>query len=190
MPKYEIAIAVTDEQDLPSGHKRKKEGDIVSVRPYPRNCGRKVINQSLVVIVESNATFQEMLNLTAPLYTDGLLERPESEILQGIEVKPIAKHKYMIPLDIIKNGWLPDLDLSKVRDKGKIYQPFKSDVQLVQKFDGMNGHRILIRSEVDTQSAYAAKNVELVIDINEKVSFAFDKHLGSFKFAKAKEYGI
>lgn len=191
--KYEIAIAIVDEQDLASGHKRKKEGDIISVRPYPRNCGRNAIDAYLILIVESNDNLDTMLKLTVPWYDDGTEWPPSDDDYDWHCINPpekLGKHRFTIPLNVIKNGWMPDLDLNKVRDKNYIYQPFKSDVQLVQKFDGIGTHKTLETKDVDTYSAYADKNVELVIDMNEQVSFVYDKYKESYKYATVKEYGI
>ena len=48
MAKYELAIAVNDKLTHTVGKFTVDEGDIVSVKPYPRNPGRKIIDHYLV----------------------------------------------------------------------------------------------------------------------------------------------
>jgi len=52
--------------------------------------------------------------------------------------KKAAKYRFRIDLEDIKK-LLPELDLEKVRDKTKIYQPFKSRQQIVGAFRNDNG---------------------------------------------------
>lgn len=40
------------------------------------------------------------------------------------QTKPCGKRRFNIPLDILKDGWCPDMNLDNIRDKGKIHQPF------------------------------------------------------------------
>jgi hypothetical protein len=55
--KFEMAVAVVDEADLASGHKRKKQGDIVAIRPHPWNWGRKEVDEYLIVIADLPYTY-------------------------------------------------------------------------------------------------------------------------------------
>jgi len=117
--KYELAIAVADEQDLASGHKRKKKGDIIAIKPYPWNWGTEELKHYLIVIVDG-LTEKEVECLTIPYYKDG---QDVSPIATG-ETKPhipIAKRKYKVPLTAISK----DIDLDKVKDKNLAYQPLK-----------------------------------------------------------------
>ena len=50
--KWEFAIAVKDEADLASGHKRKKGGDCIAYKPYPWAWGKKETNEYLIVVVD------------------------------------------------------------------------------------------------------------------------------------------
>ncbi len=120
MPKYELLMACVDE---PEAH-RKKEGDIVAVRPYPFSWGKKEVDQYFVVIIEADEDLNIMRETyEIPLYEGGLDRHPSDDI--EIMPKILAKNRFQIPLDIIKDGWMPTLDLAKVRDKKKIYQPLK-----------------------------------------------------------------
>ena len=120
MPKYELLIACVDE---PEAH-RKKEGDIVAVRPYPWSWGAKEVDQYFLVIIETDEDLNTMRGIyEMPFYEGGLDCEPPDDI--NVNPKKLAKNRFQIPLDIIKNGWMPSLDLVKVRDKKKIYQPLK-----------------------------------------------------------------
>jgi len=121
MPKWEFAIAVRDEDDLSSGHKRKKEGDIIAVKPYPWQWGKKEVANHLIVIVD-NLTEEEAHTLCQQYYEGGRLAQ---DIQPGENVKIIGKRRYNIPLETIKKGWEPSLDESSVRDITKVYQPLK-----------------------------------------------------------------
>ena len=116
MAKYELLIACVDE---PEAH-RKKEGDIVAVRPYPFNWGTKEVDQYFIVIIEAD----EDLSIMRATYERPLLEGGVIDDLNG-SVPQLAKNQFSIPLNIIKKGWMPNLDLTQVRDKRKVYQPLK-----------------------------------------------------------------
>ena len=115
--KWEVAIAVCDEPES----WRKKEGDIIDFKPAPWVWSRKEIDQYLIVIVD-NMTRNEMAQLCVPLYENG---ETDEEIIMDKRLKCLAKRRYKLPLNVIKNGWIPELDTQKVRDKSLIYQPLK-----------------------------------------------------------------
>ncbi len=118
MAKYELLIACVDE---PEAH-RKKEGDIVAVRSYPWVWGKKEVDQYFIVIIEADEDIQTMRAIyEMPLYEGGLDRHP----FDAVEVKILAKNRFQTPLNIIKNGWMPSLDLIQIRDKTKVYQPLK-----------------------------------------------------------------
>lgn len=117
MAKWEFAVAVRDEVEP----HRKKEGDLIAVKPYPWQWGRKEINAYLIVVLDG-LTKDEAHRLCAPLYEDGSLEQPDPEIS---DPKIMAKRRFKIPLETIKNGWLPSLDLERVRNIKDVYQPLK-----------------------------------------------------------------
>jgi len=165
--KWELAIACRDEEDLASGHKRKKEGDIIDFKPHPWNWGKKEVKGFLVVIVDG-LTLAEVNAMKTP-YIDGGLRRDDVETqeveyneavkgtaLAGVKFQrpeTLAKRRFNIDLQTIKNGWCPDLDKDKVRDKDLEYQPLKKEV---------------------------------VIDFTEKVAICFDKYIGACKYAEKK----
>ncbi len=121
MSLYEFAIACTDE---PEAH-RKKEGDIIAVRPYPYpDWGKKAEKEHLIIILDG-LTKEEALKLTMPQYNirlDWYLSPDEEQILKPIK---ITKCRFNLPFDIIQDGWLRDLDFNKVRAKTVKYQPLK-----------------------------------------------------------------
>lgn len=179
MPKYELMLACVDE---PEAH-RKKEGDIVAVRPYPCNWGRKEIEQYLIVIIEVEEDIQTMrATYEIFLYEGGLDRHPSDEV----EAKILAKNRFQIPLDILKDGWITDLDFSKVRDKTYTYQPFKRASQLTARFDGKEGRHLLNGADVDCISEVSMANSEFVIDTKEKVSLIWDKYRKSYKYSMRK----
>lgn len=176
MPKYELMLACADE---PEAH-RKKEGDIISVRPYPCNWGKKVIEQYLIVIIETEEDIETMrATYEMALYKDG----SDGELPDSIK---LAKNRFQIPLSIIKEGWITDLDLHKVRDKNYIYQPFKRASQLTARFDGKEGRHLLNGPDVDCISEVSMANNEFVVDTKEEVSLIWDKYKQSYKYPTRK----
>lgn len=127
MAMWEFAIAVRDEDDLPSGHKRKKEGDIIAVKPHPWEWGRKEVKEYLIVVADG-LTKEEVYNLCQPHYEGGvtLSKQQDSKL-----VEIINKRRYNIPLSIIKSGWLSSMKLASIRDVTKAYQPLKDSKVVV-----------------------------------------------------------
>ena len=119
MPKWEIAIAVCDE---PEAH-RKKEGDIIAFKPAFWDWGKKELDQYLIVTVDE-MTQDEMVQLCSPMYEGG---ETDEEVIMDKCLKRLAKRRHRLPLNIIKNGWAPELDAQKVRDKKLVYQPLQKD---------------------------------------------------------------
>ena len=116
MKKYELLIAVKDEEDLISGYKRKKAGDVITIVEAPHIWGKKETDQYLVVPIKSLKNLEELRIKLCARSTE------EEQLL-------IGKNKYKIDLDDLKSK-LPELDLNKVADKTKHYQPFKSISQM------------------------------------------------------------
>ena len=173
MPKYEFCIAVKDE---PEAH-RKKAGDIIAVKPYPCDTGWLTMRDHLVVVVESNETLAEMMRYKIRYYSGG------PDILPDIPGVPLAKRKYQIPLDILKDGWYPSLDLLKVENKTYPYQPFKKASELAAPYTGKDGR--LLQDAEDLDCGLTAEQ-EIVIDMTEAVSLIYDKHKASFKYSTKK----
>lgn len=121
MPLYEFALACSDE---PEAH-RKKEGDIIAVRPYPWDWGKKEEKDHLIVILDG-LVLEEALKLTVPQWNLGLDWYPsdgqESEIL---DLKTIAKRRFKLPFDIIRDGWDKTIEFDRIRAKKTRYQPLK-----------------------------------------------------------------
>jgi len=121
MAKYELLIAVADEADLKSGHKRKKEGDIIAVVPSPHNWGRKEIDQYLVVPIELDKTLPELKAMFQPFG----------------ELKDGKKRRYKIDLATLQSK-LAELDLAKVRNKTTIYQPYLKQSEIIASLPDYN----------------------------------------------------
>lgn len=194
MPKYELAIAIADKPDHTPGKFCKKEGDISSIKPYPRNCGRKVIDEYLIVIVECNKA-EIKTRLRAPLWANGLVEGvdfrdiekedgldpivyPSQDYVWDIQAnmpmkrpKELAKRRYKIPLNILGN-----IDMAKVQNKIYIYQPFKKASQLVQKFDGINSPYDLKIKDVDCTASGIGTEQEVVFQWSAIDNLVMDKY--------------
>ena len=76
MADWEFAIAVRDEVNLKSGHKRKKQGDIIAVKPAGWKWGKKEVDEYLIVPV-SGLTKKEAHDLCQLQYEDGILHPEE-----------------------------------------------------------------------------------------------------------------
>lgn len=169
MAKYEILIAGKNEAE----DYRKNKFDILAIRQYPWNWGAKEIKLGLVVIVESNKTFEEMRDYESDLWEN---KSTEVEVLYK-DIKGLShddlfstyqfkkKGGYSINYIILKT-YLTDLNDSKMENMGMAYQPFKNNAQLIQKFDGKNGNRLIRNEDVDTVSVDVTESSELVIDLN------------------------
>ncbi len=196
MPKYELAICVVNELD-DAGGVRKKEGDLVAVRPHPWNWGAKEIDQYLIVIIETVKSFKKLDSLirqsvyrdlvTAgnPLVKQSIYNSlTEPDIVTGQPQRPyndfeIAhKNRFQISHAKVK-AKLSDLNLTKVRNKVLRYQPFKNRNQLVQKFNGMNGNRLIIENECDCDANHADNNNEFSINLDNIAAVILDKISGN-----------
>lgn len=71
----------------------------------------------------------------------------------GVTVRERPKIKIMKPFNINLDELIENASISinptKVRDKKKIYQPFKNSFQLVNKFNGEKGNHLVTEDEVD-----------------------------------------
>lgn len=104
---------------------RKKEGDIIAIRPAAWKWGVRERGGYLIVLVDSGgllASQEDADKLTAPLFEDGEIWWPEGEH-PGI----IGKRRYAVPfsrLDDLARARGLAVDWSRVRDEGQDYQPF------------------------------------------------------------------
>jgi hypothetical protein len=141
---YELLICVKDENDLVSGHKRKKEGDIIAVRPRQRKSTTEVDHWEMQRInkLDKNVPIMKDINddfhwgrkeidqyLIVPFESDDL------ELQTKLQRKSASgdKNAFKVDLNDLKANYCPELDLVKVRDKKIIYQPFKKESKLVEK---------------------------------------------------------
>lgn len=116
--KWEFAICPKDEPDLASGHKRKKRGDIVAVKPYPWSWGAEELKRYLILVV-NNLTEEEISNYMSPYYENGI--EPTTNNAAAIT----AKRRFKVDLDQIKKYIKPDMDISSLEDFSIAYQPLK-----------------------------------------------------------------
>ncbi|HUW48963.1 MAG TPA: hypothetical protein VMW36_09515 [Patescibacteria group bacterium] len=122
MAKWELAICVEDEEDLPSGHKRKKRGDVIGYMPYPHEWGKVEMDGRYLFIIVDGLTAEEITTLCEAHYADGSMmgEKEPPELGTAI-----AKRRFSIDIDDLEND-LPGVDLAKIKDKKVPYQPFKA----------------------------------------------------------------
>ncbi len=119
---FELAIACRDEPEA----WRKKEGDVIAVKPHPWEWSKGEMGNHLIVI----ANFETKIDaerLTIPYYEGGVESFSLADSF-GFSIHPpaiIEKRKFNLPLDILRNGWSPDLNLDRVIDISDAYQPFK-----------------------------------------------------------------
>jgi len=122
---WELAVQPWDKDDLPSGHKRAKAGDIVAVKPYPWAWGKAELRNYLIVIVD-NMTEEEAMEIMSPLYENDISDSMDENgmLIAGVVT---GKRKFKLDIDKLKTNILPDLDKTKLKDQNKEnnYQPFK-----------------------------------------------------------------
>lgn len=122
---WELAIQPWDKADLPSGHKRAKQGDIVAVKPYPWAWGKAELRNYLIVIVD-NMTEEEAMAIMSPLYENDISDSMDKNgmLIPGVVT---GKRKFKLDINKLKANILPDLDKTKLKDQSKAvnYQPFK-----------------------------------------------------------------
>lgn len=189
--KYELAIAVVNEADHTSGLTRKKEGEIVCVKPHPSHWGRKAIDEYFIVIVETAATLKEMRKLSAKRlyrYKSNGLPVTEEDYMELTNPEPpaapkniysdfemMAKNRYAI--SFLKIQTILTLDLDKIRNKTYIYQPFKKASQLIEGFDGIDGRHLLTGKDVDCKTDVVNKEQEFIINLDTLPAIIFDKYI-------------
>lgn len=119
--KWEFAVRAYDQEDLASGHKRSKKGDIIGYAPYPHTWGTAEQNGFIHIVVDG-ITEDEARQMCLPYYEGGV----ESF---GIDEQPatIGKRKYAFDFDKLKKGWLPTMDMTKIENPNEKYQPFKDN---------------------------------------------------------------
>ncbi len=103
------------------------EGDIIDVKPSPFLWSRSIVGpkDSPFLALTLNISPEEAKKLKNAYYEDGL--EPENIILPN-RVK-IKERKYNIPIgEVLAPGWLPTLNISRVRDRNDAYQPFDKQV--------------------------------------------------------------
>lgn len=190
MAYYEISIACKDEADLASGHRRKKAGDIISVihpATMPHGWGKMPLQNCLIVPVYADATLDEMRALCVP-YLAGRVTSLDGLSESDVLAKMLAKRRYQIPLETLRDGWIPDLDLDKVINAGYIYQPLLAEPYVIAPFDGKDGKYLITSKDVDCQTSIFAKEDVVTVDMTEKVSICYDKYLESFKYSTTRVY--
>jgi len=121
MDIYEMAIAVRDEADLPSGHKRKKAGDIIDIRPAGIPWSIKERKTLLILSISG----------VKGIVAQNCMAQWKGEAV----ISPVAvekgKRRFNIGLDRLKTYWESGLDLKKVSDPKIEYQPFLDSGKII-----------------------------------------------------------
>ena len=107
----EVAIALENAADLPTGE-RKKEGDIITVRPTGTGIGTKEAKIYLWLRLEGLADRAAFDDLGSPLF--------EPDEATGLKYD---KRRYCIPMERILIVE-PTFDVDRARDEADLYQPF------------------------------------------------------------------
>lgn len=162
MAKVEMLLAVNT---MPE-NMQHSEGDIIDVREYPHNWALEELAMFLIIIVDISLAWN---------IAKGKLTQPKYKVEGDEESEELEKRAYSIPLDNLKVNHISNLDLTKVRDMTKKYQPCKSAAQLVSQFDNKNGRYLLETKDVDCiMSGISADN---------EVTINFDNNLIHDKYA-------
>ncbi len=127
---WEFAITKTDYPDLPSGHKRSKQGDVVAYKPYPWEWGNAE-KKNYIILVIDGISEEEAGRLTMPLY-----EYPDGKMIcydfgSGSSFcwpeygAQIAKRRYRIDIDKLQQKFVKQVDFRALTDTTRSdYQPF------------------------------------------------------------------
>lgn len=123
-----MAIANKDEQDLPSGHKRKKEGDVIAVKSADWQWGTEEVKRYLIVRIDFEnliTSIEDAQKLTVPQFQTGELWYPSFDLPQP---KIIGKRRYKIPFtDLTAKAQTLGIfiDMVKVQNETVAYQPLE-----------------------------------------------------------------
>lgn len=148
-----------DFEDLDSGHKRAKKGDIIAYKPYPHTWGRKEQNDFIHVIVDG-LTEEEVSRLCEPQYEDG--KYADEQDLEN--TSPIVgKRRHKIDLDALKENFYPDLKMEDVESATKEYQPLKENDIVVT----ISAEKPVIYDKVLTESITDVKTINPIDDGNK-----------------------
>jgi hypothetical protein len=148
MPKYEIAVAVATEDDIP-GHKRKDEGDIIAIVKSPHVWGKKEVDEFIIVPIELKDDIGTLKRkLQSPATNGGMRE-------------------YKIDLATLKTK-LAEVDLAKVRDKKTKYQPFLKSANVPAGTDCGTNPSVESSVGKDPADVIVSKTDGKTVDISKK----------------------
>ena len=145
-----IALAARDEADLASGHKRKKAGDLITIKPYPWQWGTNEIKEYLIININLGQKITDYAiaaKLEVPHFIDG--RRWWSEA--GNE-KVVAKRRYKIlftDLENLAQSKGISIDWGRVADLNDPYQPLDGTIFMVTELLTIAWDKVLIRKFKD-----------------------------------------
>lgn len=126
-----VAVSVKDESGM-----RKKEGDIIAVRPFGWTWGTMERKLYLIVNLQLTdiSTIQDARKLEVPHFDDGALWHKENDDEGKIaQQEVLAKRRYKISfldMDNKAQGLGIAIDFNRVRDKKDSYQPVEGEIFL------------------------------------------------------------
>jgi hypothetical protein len=120
---FDFAIAIKDEKDLKSGHKRKKQGDIIAYKPSPWKWGNVELKNYLIVTVDG-LTEDMARKLCDAHYEDGKFTTDFS--IDAPKPVPLAKRRFKMPIDALTTTAKVAIDAVDLADTTKEYQPLKA----------------------------------------------------------------
>ena len=126
-----FAISIRNEADLPSGHKRKKAGDLIAVKPGLWQWGGMERKQYLIVDVSvPDAVLPKVKKLICPYYADGSFE----DDAFGDPKEILGKRRFSIPASVIQTkypAWFASVDWQRVQDPEDDYQPLRDNGRII-----------------------------------------------------------
>lgn len=102
---YDLILANKDEADLPSGHKRKKKGDVISIQPHGHVWGTVERKTHIIITMDISDSL------------GNLEEKLKCKSAGG------DKRAYSIPLAKLQS-LKADVDNSKIENDNLDYQPY------------------------------------------------------------------
>jgi len=139
-----LIIANKDEADLPSGHKRKKAGDIIAVCPEDHYGG--VVTRKTHLLVRVNLgntikTIQDAKKLMVPEFETGEYWYPEET------PNIIGKRRHRIPFaELVAKAQAVgvNIDMDQLLNPDIDYQPLENKTFAVSQFiwDKVNGRKL------------------------------------------------
>ena len=122
-----MAIAIRDEADLPSGHKRKKRGDIIAIKRYPWAWGPGELREYLIVNLELPNVAASKIHRVISTHLQGGAWQQLPPKLSLAKIPTENKRVFSIPHTMIQTRFpalYASVDWPRVMDPEDDYQPW------------------------------------------------------------------